>query len=492
VNDLEFKITVKGTETGTGYTIEGELNRDPRTGNTEVPSGPDTVKVDSLQRETIDLLEQWLKRWEWIARFENDTRNTRKGRLMVPETFRVLGSLLWRLILSGSVGTALHAYRKYADDTETTLRVRICFEDSAEDLALLPWEFLYRPDQGRSPGYFLGTETNLALSRYLRPGADGRPTMRPAEDKLRVVLWLTLPDTPDYQEDRDACRRTLATLKERLGPLATVPEPVDGWHPDKVIKLLGTKADIVHVVGIYRRVGNQFKIMLPNGTYQPSGILVDSLVKSKTNRPELVVLHLCDWPESDATENFERLAPLLVERGIPAVLAMQYPMQPGDADEFLTTFYEELVENNDVGKAVQAARAASYRQGEQRRFGAPVLYLQSAEASLLGQGERQDADGPTHKHRGSASETLARRAAVPPVPAGPCSSIRQELLDQVELSAPDEGSAAFMQEWIKAQEWPEERAAAALVVKFGGREHLNDETLRTLFAMLHRVLRKAA
>jgi len=492
VTDLEFRITVRGDGSGTSFTTQGVLNRHPLTGAKELEVESGTVTVNPLQRTTIDLLEQWLKRWEWIARFENDERNIARRRLLVPETFRVLGSLLWQLVLDNNVGTTLHAHRRLAEQVQTTLRVLVCFHESATDLALLPWEFLYRPDAPGSPGYFLGTETNLVLSRYMSPGERGRPTMRATEDKLRIILWLTLPATQDYQEDRDACLQTLATLKAQLGPLATIPEPVDGWRPDEVVELLGTKADIVHVVGIYRYHEKQFKIMLPDGTYLPSQNLVDSLVRSQTNRPELVVLHLCDWPQSDATENFERLAPRLVDAGVPAVLAMQYPMQPGDANDFLTTFYEELVESNDVGKAVQAARARSLRQGEQRRFGAPVLYLQSAEGSLLGRRGRPAAGGTALKLRTSASDTLPRPDPGPPVPARPGSDIRQELLDQVELNAPDADSVAVMQNWIDDQDWPTERAAAALIVRSGGRDHLDDETLRPLFAMLLRVLRKAA
>ena len=380
MNDPEF--TIKVSSSVTGFVVAGALTGPHDRQYRSYPFGPDVITVDPVVRDTVDLLEKWLERWEWIARFEEGEHNTHRRQLLVPDTFRVLGSLLWQLVLKEEVGNALHRYRGLTEEAGQTLRVLFCFDASAESLARLPWEFLYRPDAPGSRGYFLGTETNLVLSRYMAL-QKGRATMRATKDKLRIVLWLILPDTDDYQDDRKACLGTLDTLRTQLKGIATIPDHIDGWHPEQVTAQLGAKADIVHVVGIYRCVDDEFKIMLPNGRYEPSRILVDSLVRTPTHRPELVVLHLCDWPESDTTENFERLAPLLVERGIPAVLAMRYPMQPGDADAFLTAFYEELVDSNDVGKAVQAARARSYVQGEQRRFGAPVLYLQSVGGSLL-------------------------------------------------------------------------------------------------------------
>lgn len=201
MNDPVFTITVKGSDAGTGFEVAGALDCHPRTGQFDLRSGPDRIIVDRLQRETVDLLEQWLKRWEWIAQFEEDEHNTYGRRLLVPETFRVLGSLLWQLVLDGAVGVALHEFRGDAEEGGKTLRVLVCFDDSAETLALLPWEFLYRPDMPGAAGYFLGTETNLVLSRYVEL-PKGRPTMRATKDKLRIILWLTLPDTPDYVDDR--------------------------------------------------------------------------------------------------------------------------------------------------------------------------------------------------------------------------------------------------------------------------------------------------
>ena len=449
-----------------------------------------------MVRDTVDLLEKWLKRWEWIARFEEGEHNTHRRQLLVPDTFRVLGSLLWQLVLKEEVGNALHRYRGLTEEAGQTLRVLFCFDASAESLARLPWEFLYRPDAPGSRGYFLGTETNLVLSRYMAL-QKGRATMRATKDKLRIVLWLILPDTDDYQDDRKACLGTLDTLRTQLKGIATIPDHIDGWHPEQVTAQLGAKADIVHVVGIYRRVDDEFKIMLPNGRYEPSRILVDSLVRTPTHRPELVVLHLCDWPESDTTENFERLAPLLVERGIPAVLAMRYPMQPGDADAFLTAFYEELVDSNDVGKAVQAARARGYVQGEQRRFGAPVLYLQSVGGSLLDKEPgrrrvRENTSGTTSRFRSTFSEAWTRSEPGKPAAAARFGDIRQELLDVVAIEAPDAEARSTMERWVKAQNWPAEQAAAELIVQAGGRDQVDDEVLRPMFAAMLRALRRAA
>ena len=56
-----------------------------------------------------------------------------------------------------------------------------------------------------------------------------------------------------------------------------------------------------------------------------AGHVVDSCSPREGKSPRFVVLELSEMEEGDADENFERLAPELIQSGIPAVLAMQYP-----------------------------------------------------------------------------------------------------------------------------------------------------------------------
>ena len=104
--------------------------------------------------------------------------------------------------------------------------------------------------------------------------------------------------------------------------------------------------------------------------------LVDALTSAGAARPQLVILQLCEDKDGDASENFERLAPELIAKDVPAVLAMQYAC---DAEQggVGPAFYKRLCDGKQIGEAVQESRHLLFTgHNLNRRFGTPVLYLQ--------------------------------------------------------------------------------------------------------------------
>ena len=102
--DFEFRLTI-GRDEVTG-TWDG-----PNITNGELR--PQQIRRED-HLETIQLLEAWLKRWDWIAR--------RKGeRLLVPDTFKVLANHLWKMALCDVLGgrSSMRLARKPAFPTET-------------------------------------------------------------------------------------------------------------------------------------------------------------------------------------------------------------------------------------------------------------------------------------------------------------------------------------------------------------------------------------
>ena len=363
----------------------------------------DATAVDELALDTVVLLEAWLLRhWEQIATLGQST--------LYPKTFEVLGTHLWNLVLDNRVGAELIAGRDRAS-ADRPLRLLISFDDSTigRRLADLPWEYLYYPGP---PGHYLAKATQLVLVRQIE---SGEATLR-STDTLRVVFWVTLPEKeiPDECTQSEATRDVLAELHP--GRLDVRPV-IKGWRPEDVRADLGGKADVVHVIGVCR--GDRTSVQLLSGkdasgndVWRNSAELVEVLTREKDRRPELVVLHLCDWPRSDTTQNFERLAPALISAGVPAVIAMQYPMAPGDARSFITSFYDNLVNGHDVGRAVQEGRYTLGHGAQDRRFGTPVLYLQSAQGRLL-----RTAAGSRRKKPRTGTRAVAAATVAPAPPA---------------------------------------------------------------------------
>ena len=145
--------------------------------------------------------------------------------------------------------------------------------------------------------------------------------------------------------------------------------------------LTETPYHIIHVVGICKGAPGKPEIYLGGGRdgFHDPEQFVELLTVNNT-RPQLVILHLCDFIDGDATENFERLAPALIKRQVPAVLALQYAYAVREEKPDYTglgkQFYQSLVDGHQIGAAVQASRRRLREERPDRRFGTPVLYLQ--------------------------------------------------------------------------------------------------------------------
>jgi hypothetical protein len=496
-------------ENTSGYEFRIGLSQDTVTCRYDTPE-QDNLPVDNgtINREphleTIVLLEQWLKRWEWIASLDKHD-----GRLLVPDTFKVLGNHLWNLAFNtGAPGQKLLEVHKSVarmdPDVAPTIRVRISFGDQASDLAALPWEFVHYPGGALDRDFFLAAETSLVLGRYL-DGMQQRPGgFRPADSRLRVLFVLGLPRGEQYDDERAGFSALISELHGAPAAVNLAPfdravarspveiKSVDGWDPKQVRDRLaefqtGDKPGPVDVVHLFAMCsisgGRQPLLYLPEGTgdrftwTNPESV-VEVLTYDRTNRPELVVLHLCDSREHEP-EHFEQLAPAFVRAGIPAVLAMQYPMQPASGQDFVKRFYLKLAEGEYLGQAVQSARHEMLMFSRGRYFGTPVLYMQNQiDGNLI---ERRVTAEETNDRRPSAVTGLRRVAPNPgPGRGGSAGDLRSLLLREVDGARAGAEVSQRIESWIEGETWPPSvtRPAdmdAALATLRLGRRLLSDD-----------------
>jgi hypothetical protein len=410
--------------------------------------------------DTILLLEEWLKRWDWIARREDSES------LLVPETFKVLGDHLWKMALSEVPGTALinaiNTVRDSLDQPKPTVRVHIGFtRDVADDLAALPWEFVHVSDPRE---FFLATEADLTLARYVEgSGLHGAIGQSP-DDKLRVLFVASLP-TDDHGNAYGDERAAIKKLSEDL--IASRPSRIEtkyyeGSDYERVAAMLresrrqgnGGQIDVVHVAALFHRSRSQLQMNLPDNRgewgWKKADSLVRALTRDRATQPKLVILHLCDWHEAptdpdDLAEHFELLAPAFIRNGVSAVLAMQYPMRPTDVGEFLTQLYESLADGEPIGAAVQATRIDLERR-EGRYFGSPVLYMQSqVDASLVKR--------TAVVEKGETGADTERRPSSLRPSAPPVRNLDVELAEVVKRldETPVRNS---LLNWIEEENWP--------------------------------------
>jgi hypothetical protein len=495
----EFHVIVRGNR------IEGKIFTP---GHQRWEPGGDGEIKRKPHLDTIKVLEQWLKRWQMLTRLQEYGRD-KKLDLLVPETFTALGTHLWMMAFDNDVGRQLETRYKLIDEGKLDyVRVRISFETDP-DIAALPWEFVCHPKQSGIREFYLASEFKLILGRYI--DGLGNKEIAPADDKVRVLFTTSLPERKAFRSARKEADRLIRLLEvgEQTGKAMEI-ERVDSWDAEKVGAALqalardGHPVDVVHLTALFRIHDQKMQVYLtdldaesseptsngdvPDQTqHSDSWQLANTVVNVLTSqyRPTLLVLALSDW-EGEFPAHFEQLAPDFVNAGIPAVLAMQYPMSSEQGMKFLTSFYAALTEGAEIGEAVQTGRRELMLRKVDRNFGTPVLYMQSArDAQLMRAAIPLDNVTETeHRTRGVVPQPRAGAK-----PREPAADVKRRLLDAISTASAllDPHALEATREWIESADWTNAKSAR-LAIKARHRASKPDDTFQNIARYLNKVL----
>jgi CHAT domain-containing protein len=99
----------------------------------------------------------------------------------------------------------------------------------------------------------------------------------------------------------------------------------------------------------------------------------------------LAILNACQGAATDSRQALMGLAPHLVRRGVPAVIAMQYSILDSTAKLFADEFYRTLALGWPVDATIQTTRnAISMEVGlGQPDFATPVLFMRARDGIIL-------------------------------------------------------------------------------------------------------------
>jgi len=297
------------------------------------------------------------------------------------ELLKALGSTLYRSLFPPDVHAHLRASMAAADAAARGVRLRLILEPP--DLSALPWEFLYDIDINT----FLANTTQLVLSRFISV-IGARRDLKTVTPPLKILLILSSPaglPALDTVGEEQLIRHALATLLTA----ATVEMDVLSEATIRNInqKLREKPYNVVHFVGHadFADDKGQLALVDQNGMTR----LVDDETFSNFflgNRSMgLVILNACRGAATSSHRAFVGIAPHLVRRGIPAVIAMQYPIYDTTAKIFADEFYRTIALGWPVDAAIQSTRnAISMEVGVGRRdFATPVLFMRASDGVIL-------------------------------------------------------------------------------------------------------------
>jgi CHASE2 domain-containing sensor protein len=307
-----------------------------------------------------------------------------------PATQRALGITLYQGLLGdGDVGRQLDRCLDGARAQENAgVRVRLNL-DQVPSLAPIPWELVYLPGTER----FLASSTRTPLVRYLPSKA---PNLG-LEVRLPIRVLVVLPENAGRGDAPLDLAREKATLQRALQPLARADAADVRFLDRRVTRarlrgaLQGGLAElgeepfqVVCYAGHGHHDENRACLFLDadgGGTDEVDEGWLAELFEGR-DEVKLVVLNACQGATVSALRPFAGLAPRLVKAGVPAVVAMQYPVRDGEALTFAEVFYRALFRGASRGRVEvalgEARKALRQDFPDSRAWGAPVLYMRAS------------------------------------------------------------------------------------------------------------------
>lgn len=303
------------------------------------------------------------------------------GLVARPDDTKLLGEKIRKILFPGIVWEHFKKMRE-AIKVNQGLRVRIQLDKHAPQLGIIPWEYCYSQEWNE----FFAVRPQLPIVRYI--GVDYDPpdlgSRRP-----RLLLAMASPEADGLAAlDEAGEAEKIAVLRERLaGQIEVEFVPQATFEAVKEQLLTPDQAqryDIFHFLGHGLLNGGRGALAFEN---------VDGGLREIDHEPlkytlqaagvKLVVLTACQTAAHGEGDIFKGVAQSLVQAGIPAVVAMQFPLEYKIAQLFIEEFYSRLSNGYPLDTALGYGRLRAYEEESQRiSWGIPVLFMQSEDGRL--------------------------------------------------------------------------------------------------------------
>ena len=288
------------------------------------------------------------------------------------------GGKLFDALFTGDVGVAYRVSRAEAERDSKSLRVTLSLLDAPE-LMQLPWEYLYDDPE------FLAISKWTPVLRYVAAPGGYEPLK--IDLPLRILAMVSSPDDAvelDTERERANLQRALSGLVER-GAVE-----ID-WLEEATLQALLRKLQrgpfhVFHYVGhgAYDAQAKDGVLLLEDENNRARPVtgrdLGVYLGDHKTLR--LAVINACEGARTADDDPFAGVAMSLVQRKIPAVIAMQFEITDSAAIAFAGEFYWKLADCGVVDTALAFARQAIYATNEVE-WATPVLFMRVPDGRIF-------------------------------------------------------------------------------------------------------------
>ncbi len=362
---LDFEVEISPDNKG-HYTVA--VLRSPAGEARETVRFPTELQMESRLKDLeLALLRSGVKRRRALSKEELTVQN--------------FGRQLFDLLLPNELRGLYRSSLNKAMTQTCGLRLKLRLKEAPE-LAVLPWEFLYDPNEAE----YVCLSQDTSIVRYLDLPHPPPPLSVTAP--LRILGMVASPTnlpSLDVQREREHVNRALADL-QAAGLVELHWLAGQTWRDIKTA--MHQEWHIFHFIGHggFDLQRDEGFIALGDAQGQAHHFRASELARLLANQRalRLVLLNACDGAQGGQQDIFSSTASILVRRGMPAVLAMQYEISDRAAIELARSFYEALAAGLPVDTAVTEARQSiGFSNPNSIEWVTPVLYMRSPDGQLF-------------------------------------------------------------------------------------------------------------
>jgi tetratricopeptide (TPR) repeat protein len=343
----------------------------------------------TLQRPMRDF-EELIQGLEPLLRSGRSARTMRNLETRDPSmdfSPEAIGTMLFQSLFPEAIRDAfLQSLARAEREPETGLRLRLVLDPRTPELArlaALPWELLCRVDTGD----FIARNPLTPFVRYFEVPRLSAPIQLTSSFKVLVVTALPA-DVPPLNVEAE--RESLASGWR--GVSGIVMEFIENpTLPQLRQKLLTDTFHAVHFIchGEFDEMTGEGALLFRNeqGSSLPirGRVLAEALKSQRSLR--LVLLNACDTGQISrqaGLDPFSGVASALVMAGLPAVVAMQYPISDRAALVFSQSFYTALAAGLPVDAAAAEGRLTIHLAfPDTWEWATPALFMSVPDGRIL-------------------------------------------------------------------------------------------------------------
>ena len=356
---------------------------------TDSPVGPSKAVPLASFFENRERLETLLLRVE-NAMLRGGSRV--RGPLSIEErTLQEFGNSVFDIVFRQAQPIALNyaqSQDKAAECRASGLRLSLRIQEP--EVAQLPWEYLYDAAERE----WLGLAYRSPIIRYL--GGERADESLLVQGPLNILGMIANPGGDWERIDAERERRI---LDQAVGPHQKAGRINFSWiagdTEEDLLKAINKGSwHVFHFIGH----GGLWKPQ-PGETAEPEGFIVLSdgqggarevrastlrvRLSTRTNSLRLVVLNCCEGARGTADDGRASPAAALVQCGIAAVVAMQFPISDSAAIQLAGGFYDKLADGWPLEAALTFARQMIQVKSP-TEWGIPALFTSVKSGQLFG------------------------------------------------------------------------------------------------------------